>query len=185
MRRLAAGLLLLSGVVACDKPSTDTVQPAASASTLAPAPSSSARSAASASSAPASPSASQSWRGTYKSAASTLTVPPDGKKTHWSDSQTTAGIGDGALALTVEGASGHVSGTVDGPLGPGTVDGVVTDGKLAATLRRKDPTDQGFTGTMLGTIANDHLEGTMNVTLGLAGSLRTVTFTLTRAGAAP
>jgi len=177
-----AGLLLLSSVIACDKPSADATQPPLS--TSAAVASSSARTAASTSPAPVSPAAAQSWRGTYKSAASTLTVPPDYKKTHWSDTQTTAGIGDGPLALTVDGASGHVSGTVDGPLGPATVDGVVTDGKLAATLRRKDPSDQGFTGTLLGSIAGDHLEGTMNVTLGLASALRTATFTLT-AGAAP
>jgi hypothetical protein len=139
----------------------------------------------SASSAPKTPPATRSWGGTYKSAAATLTAPPDGKKTHWSDTQSTAGIGDGALALMVDGATGHVSGTVDGPLGPATVDGVVTDGNLAATLRRKDPTDQGFTGTVLGSIASDHLEGTMNVSVGLASALRTATFTLTPSGAAP
>jgi hypothetical protein len=64
------------------------------------------------------------------------------------------------------------------------VDGVVTEGTLAATLRRKDPSDQGFTGTLLGSVASDHVEGTMNVSLGLASALRTATFTLTP-GAAP
>jgi len=178
-----AGLLLLAGVLACDKPSGDAAQPPASASVSVA--SSAAMAAASANSGPRSPAATHSWQGTYKSAASTLTVPPDWKKTHWSDTQTTAGIGDGALALMIDAATGHVSGTVDGPLGPATVDGMVTDGKLAATLRRKDPTDQGFTGTVLGSIAGEHLEGTMNVSLGLASALRTATFTLTPAGAAP
>jgi len=174
MTRLTAALLLLSGVTACDKPSADTTPAPASTSATTPVASSSARATASASSAPVSPAATQSWRGTYKSAASTL----------WSDTQTTAGIGDGALALSIDGASGHVSGTVDGPLGPATVDGVVTEGTLAATLRRKDPSDQGFTGTLLGSVASDHVEGTMNVSLGLASALRTATFTLTP-GAAP
>jgi hypothetical protein len=182
MRRLA-GLLALAGVVACDKPSGDATQaPASAAVSVASRP---AAPTASASSRAKSAAATQSWRGTYKSAASTLTVPPDGKKAHWSDTQTTAGIGDGALTLTVDGETGHVSGTVDGPLGPATVDGVVTDGNLAATIRRKDPTDQGFTGTLLGSIASDHLEGTMNVALGLASALRTATFTLTASGTAP
>jgi hypothetical protein len=184
MRRVI-GLLLLSGVVACDKPSGDATHPPASPSASVSVGASSATTSPGTSTTPTSPAATQSWRGTYKSAASTLTVPPDWKKTHWSDTQTTAGIGDGALALTVDGATGHVSGTVDGPLGPATVDGVVSDGKLAATLRRKDPTDQGFTGTVLGSIASDHVEGTMSVTLGLASALRTATFTLTPAGAAP
>ena len=113
-----------------------------------------------------------------------MTVVPDWKKVHWSDTQTTAGIGDGTMALTVDGASGHVSGTVDGPLGPATLDGLVADGNLAATLRRKDPTDQGFTGTVLGSITGDHGDGTMNVSLGLASALRTATFHLSP-GAAP
>ena len=181
MRRLA-GLLVLAAV-ACGKPSGDATPPPASASVATA--SSSAPMTESASSVPKGPAATRSWRGTYRSAASTLTVPPDWKKTHWSDTQSTAGIGDGALALTVDGATGHISGTVDGPLGPATVDGVVTDGNLAATLSRQDPTDQGFTGTVLGSIASDHLEGTMNVSLGLASALRTATFTLTPSGAAP
>jgi hypothetical protein len=179
------GLLLLAAGAACDKPSGSETQAPATASGSASIARSSVPAAASASTAPKSLAATQSWRGTYKSAASTLAAPPDSKRTHWSDSQSTAGIGDGALALTVVGATGQVTGTVDGPLGPATVDGVITDGKLAATLRRKDPTDQGFTGTVLGSIAGDHLEGTMNATLGLAGALRTAAFTLSLSSAAP
>jgi len=179
MRLLIA--VLPVAVLACDHPSSSGAQasvPASvSAATSAVAPSASATTKA--------PDATRGWRGTYKSVASALTAPADGKKTHWSDTQTTAGIGDGALALTVDGATGHVSGTVDGPLGPATIDGVVTDGKLAATLRRKDPTDQGFTGTILGSLAGDRLEGTMNVSIGLANALRTATFTLAPAGPAP
>jgi hypothetical protein len=187
MRRLA-GLLLLGAVVACDKPPADGARPSASASASAAAPSAASTPApapASASATPGSSAATRSWRGTYKSTAATLTVPPDYKKTHWSDTQTTAGIGDGTLALTIDGATGHVSGVIDGPLGPATVDGAVTDGKLAATIRRKDPTDQGFAGTVLGSVASDRVEGTMNVSLGLASALRTATFTLTPSGAAP
>jgi hypothetical protein len=181
MTRLT-GLLLLA-VVACDKPSSGGAPPAApaavsvaaSTATAAPAPSS----------APAAAAATQSWRGTYKSAAAPLAVPPGWKGTKVSDPQPAAGIGEGAVALTVEGASGHVSGTVDGPLGPATLDGVVADGKLAATLRRKDPNDQGFTGTALGAVAGGKLEGTMQASLGTNGALRTATFALTPAGAAP
>ncbi|HEY5240114.1 MAG TPA: hypothetical protein VIJ22_01555 [Polyangiaceae bacterium] len=181
MRLLLLLALLPLAVIACDHSSSSGAQTSATASVAA----TTSSVAASASAATKTPDATRAWRGTYKSVASTLAAPPDGKKTHWSDTQTTAGIGDGALALTVDGATGHVSGTVDGPLGPAMMDGVVTDGKLAATLRRKDPTDQGFTGTILGSIAGDHLEGTMNVSIGLANALRTATFTLTPSGPAP
>ena len=173
--------LLPLAMIACDHPSSSGAQASAPASVSA----ATSSVAASASATTTTPDATRAWRGTYKSGASTLAAPPNGKKTHWSDTQTTAGIGDGALALTVDGATGHVSGTVAGPLGPATIDGVVTDGKLAATLRRKDPSDQGFTGTILGSFAGDHLEGTMNVSIGLANALRTATFTLTPAGPAP
>ena len=183
MTRLA--LLLYAGLVACDKPSTDAASTAAPVSAPAPLAASTAPAAEGALSAAASPAATRAWRGTYKSAASTLTVPPDYKKTRWSDTQSTVGIGDGPLSLTVDGASGHVSGTIEGPLGPAAVDGVVADGKLAGTIRRRDPTDQGFSGTLLGSIANDRLDGTMNVSLGGAGALRAATFILTPAGAAP
>jgi hypothetical protein len=122
----------------------------------------------------------QTWHGAYRSSEATLTVPPDWKKVHWSDTQSTAGIGDGTLALVVDGATGHLSGTVEGPLGPATVDGMLSDGHVAATLRRRDPSDQGFTGTLLGAITGDHLDGTMNVSLGLASALRTATLHLAR-----
>jgi hypothetical protein len=185
----AALLALLGALAACDRPSGGSPAPVASALVAS---SSGAPSAvalvASSSAAPsrgsAPPTPTQSWHGAYKSAASALTVPPDWKKVHWSDTQSTAGIGDGTMALTVDGASGHVSGLVDGPLGPATLDGVATDGNLVATLRRKDPSDQGFAGTLLGAITADHVEGTMNVSLGLATALRTATFRLS-AGANP
>lgn len=174
---MTRGVLALAaaGLLACSKPSTEATPPAASS--VAPVASASAAPAAS-----AAPSAgagvAPSWHGTYKSAASTLTVPPEFKKTHWSDTQSTAGLGDGVLALSVDGATGRVTGSVEGPLGPATVDGVVADGKLSATVRRKDPADHGFTGTMLGTIAGDHAEGTMELSLGTGGVLRTATFAL-------
>jgi hypothetical protein len=173
--------VLLGSMAACDARSGGA--PAGSASAPAVAPASAAASASSApqatataSSAPAG--ATRSWRGTYKSVAAALAVPSDKNKVHWSDSQTSAGVGEGALTLTVDGASGHVSGSLEGALGPATVEGAVADGKLTASLRRKDPTDQGFTGTVLGTVSGDHLEGTMNLSLGLATTLRTATFTL-------
>jgi hypothetical protein len=181
MRRLLS-FLLMTTAVACSKPSADVTPspPSASSAAASGVPSTAI---ATASAAPASSSAAaQSWQGTYKSAASTLTVPPDWNKVHWSDTQSTAGIGEGTMTLVVD-AAGHLSGTVDGPLGPGTLDGMVTDGKLAATLRRKDPTDRGFAGTLLGTLAGGHGDGTMSVSLGLASALRTATFTLTPAAA--
>ena len=64
---------------------------------------------------------------------------------------------------------------MDGPLGPATLEGLSSDGKLTATVRRKDPTDRGFTGTLVGSIVGDHVEGSMSVSLGQASALATMT----------
>ena len=173
----AARMLLLVAVVGCSKSSGDETPPptagSAASASGAPPPTVAASSAASASAG-----VTRSWRGTYKSEAATMTVVPDWKKVHWSDTQSTAGIGEGTLTLSVDGATGKVLGALEGPLGPASIEGMVTEGKLAATIRRKDPNDQGFTGTLLGVVAGDHAEGTMNVAVGLASTLRTATFTL-------
>ncbi|HEY8086913.1 MAG TPA: hypothetical protein VIF09_03690, partial [Polyangiaceae bacterium] len=124
-----------------------------------------------------------SWTGTYKSTASAVSVPAEWKKVHWSDTQSTQGVGDGTLTLAVDGATGRISGSVEGALGPGVLDGAASGDKLSATLLRKDPADQGFTGTLLATMAGDKVEGTINASPGGGGTVRTATFTLARAAA--
>ena len=94
------------------------------------------------------------------------------------------GIGEGALSLRVDGSSGRASGAVDGPLGPATLEGVVTDGKVTAQITPKDPPDGGFAGTLVGSLANDQMEGTMSVSSGFAGAVRKATFTMAREGKA-
>jgi hypothetical protein len=84
----------------------------------------------------------------------------------------------GTLTVTVDGASGRATGEVGGPLGPANVEGLVADGKLTAAVRRKDPTDRGFTGTLAGAITGDKVDGTMSMSLGQASSLRSATFSL-------
>jgi hypothetical protein len=122
------------------------------------------------------------WRGTYKSVASTLYVPPDWKSVRWKVPDTSAGIGDGSLTLTID-TSGRVQGAVAGPLGPATIDGLAADGTLAAKVVREDPNDRGFAGTLLGTMGGGRVDGTMNVSLGEASAIRTATFALTSSGA--
>jgi hypothetical protein len=117
------------------------------------------------------------WHGTYKSTAGEVYVPPDWKNVHWTVKESPAGIGEGAIALSVDAATGRTVGTLEGPLGPATIDGFVANGKLTATIARKDPTDQGFTGTLVGVLA-EHCEGTMNLSPAEANAVRTVTFAL-------
>jgi len=153
-----------------------------SASPAAPPPS--AASAGSAATGGGAPGASRAWRGSYKSVAATMTVVDRYKKAHWSDTQSTAGVGEGTMTVAVDGGTGRVTGTLDGPLGPATLDGALVDGTLSATVGRKDPTDRGFRGTLVATVTGDRLDGTMSLSPGQAGVVRSATFSLTPDGAA-
>jgi hypothetical protein len=178
----------VAGLAACGKSQESGAGggPGESASaTTSATPTPAASSAAPATSAPAAGAAAAgatSWHGTYKSAPGTMTVAPAWKKGHWSNAPSGAGLGDGPITLAIDGATRRVTGTVDGPLGTATIDGVADEGKLTASVARKDPSDRGFTGTLMATVAADKIEGTMNVVPGQAGELRTVTFTLSPAG---
>jgi hypothetical protein len=101
---------------------------------------------------------------------------------HWNVKESAAGIGEGTIALTVDPVNGRVFGTLEGPLGPATVDGFAADRKLTASIARKDPTDQGFTGTLIGSLGGDRAGGTMNVSLAEASAIRTATFDLSPDG---
>jgi hypothetical protein len=173
----------LVALVACnDKSSGDAPAPSASvpvvsasasASTVASAPSPSA-------SAPSTASAS-SWTGSYKSAGASLYVPTQKPfdVVKWRGDDAGGGVGDGTLDLAVD-ATGQVSGTGTGALGAVLVSGMYADGELTASLARKDPSDGGFTGTAVGKLAGDKIEGTIHLSLPNATSLRTATFTLSK-----
>jgi hypothetical protein len=74
-----------------------------------------------------------------------------------------------------------VLGALEGPLGPAVVDGVFVDGKLAASIVRRNPSDRGFAGTLLGSIDHDRGAGTMNLSSAEASAVRVATFALARA----
>lgn len=172
-RALVLGALLAT---ACSKPS--------SSASPEPGPSGSAPSASSVSASPsasaAATAASKSWRGTYKSAAASLDVPPDFAKT-WAHTDKGGGTGDGTMTLAIDGATGRATGTLEGPLGPALVAGDVAGGTLTATVRRKDPADRGFTGTLRAIATADHIEGTMTLASAEGAIQRTATVTLSPA----
>jgi hypothetical protein len=167
----------------CSKPSGPSpAEPAPSASTT---PASSVAAAPSATAAPAA--APKTWRGTYKSAAASLDVPPDFGKT-WAHTDRGGGTGDGAITLAIDAASGRATGTLEGPLGPALVAGDVasaargeTAGTLTAAVRRKDPGDRGFTGTLRATVTADRIDGTMTLSSAEGALQRTANVTLTPA----
>lgn len=72
-------------------------------------------------------------------------------------------LGDGELSLSVD-PGGRVSGSTEsGPLGASIVEGFSEKGVVTGSVRRKDTSDEGLTGTLVGTLAGDVLTGTMSL----------------------
>ena len=57
----------------------------------------------------------------------------------------------------------------------------MTSGTLTAIVRRKDPSDHGFTGTLRATTTADRVDGTMTLASADGSQQRTATVTLTPA----
>ncbi len=135
----------------------------------------------------ASTSAARAFEGTYTSTVGSLYIPADWKGVRWNVPASPAGMGEGQISFTAAAGSGRVHGALTGPLGPAIVEGLLADGTLTATIRRQDPRDQGFAGTLIGALVQDKVEGTMNVSLGEAGAIRVARFSasLIGTGASP
>jgi hypothetical protein len=125
------------------------------------------------------------WHGTYKSVPGTVTIPSSLKAGTWANADTQAALGEGNLTLVVDGSSGRVTGSLDGPLGPASVAGLFADGRITAVVRRIDPADEGFTGTLEASRSGAKLEGTMNGALARANAVRSATFALAGGEGAP
>jgi hypothetical protein len=176
-------VLFVAALCACENKSTSPPAPSASAATASAAPSAiaPAASASAAPSASAQASEKSAWSGTYKSALGTVTLPVG--KTYegasWKNDDGAAGVGEGTISIDVDDA-GIVSGSGQGVLGAFVIDGVVKDGQLSAKITRKDPSDRGFTGTVVGKVAGDRIEGTMSLALPEASGVRKATFSLAK-----
>lgn len=122
----------------------------------------------------AKPGAKSAWSVTFALAPAKLYIPDskDWSGTKQAKSDDAKLVGEGKMSLEVN-ATGRVSGaTEDGPLGAAVIDGRLDDGTLRATLRRKDPSDEGLTGTLFASVTGDKLEGTMELADGTAASVR-------------
>jgi hypothetical protein len=171
-------------LVACDKkdnppgPTPAATQSVAAPSTAAPTTSASAAPTAAATG------GSYAVEGKYKSAASGMYIPHDApngkdwKEVKWQGDQSPAGIGEGNLSLKVD--KDVVTGELEGPLGPAIVNGNVHDGQLTGTIRRKDATDGGFTGTLVGKVTGTGIEGTMKLSRAEANVIREAQFSLAK-----
>ncbi len=122
-----------------------------------------------------------SFKGKYTVAAGTMYVPEakDWAAVKWKNDDTKL-LGDGELSLAVD-AEGRVTGSSEGgPLGAAVIEGKSDGHTLAATVRRKDPTDDGLTGTLLATVTGDKVDGTMKLSEFTAAVVRTATFSVAK-----
>lgn len=119
------------------------------------------------------------YSGTYKATAGTLYVPEekDWKGFRFRGDDAGTGLGDGTLTFKVK-EGGRIEGEGDGPFGKFILSGVLAESALSAAVMRKDPTDEGFTGFLIGTKKGEAFEGTMKLSLARGNVLRDATFTV-------
>jgi hypothetical protein len=124
----------------------------------------------------------ETWKGTYVSEAGSLYVVDGGEwaGVTWRGDDASTGIGEGVLALTLEREAHRVTGTGGGSLGDVILVGGVDGETLTASVLRKDPLDRGLTGTAVGKVHGDQIDGTMRLSLADARIIRDAKFTLAR-----
>ena len=171
----AACVCVLAGTRAgCSKPSTGAPQPAPSA---VPTASGAAPAGSGATEAPKQPAkGARSFTGSYTTTAVTAITVPEGAK--WKGEDGKEGVGDGKLTLEISGGDA-VTGTFEGALGAGFLEGR-RDGELVtAALRPKEADDNGFYGTFSAKVTGDQLVGTLAASRANAGLVREGKATLT------
>jgi hypothetical protein len=169
--------LVLAGCPKEDPPKADASTPSASSS-ISPQASAAPAASASASAAPAG--AAAKYEGKYTATPGALHIPSENKDyagVKQAKDEGTRMVGEGTLTLDVDGA-GRVTGTFDsGPAQGSVVDGTVSDGNVAGTVRVKSAGEDGLHGSLVGKMAGDSIEGTMKLADHNASVLRDVKFT--------
>lgn len=122
------------------------------------------------------------YEGKYTSEAASIYVPDGGEwaGVKWRGDDAGEGIGTGKVSIVVDPGSGRVEGSIDGPLGDAVLDGEKIGETITATVLRKSPKDRGLTGTLIGRLDGERLDGSMRLSPGDARIIRQGTFTSTR-----
>lgn len=169
MKNLAFCILLSASVFAVgacnDKTQATKEQPAPSSSVVATPPPSSSVASPVASGKTSPTGGAASWGGTYTLAAGTLSIPTDNKDYNGVKQvkdDPSKMMGDGKIELAVA-PDGKVTGTIEGGAGPAVIDGSVVDTEIRGNVRRKDPKDDGLTGTLTAKIGGDTAEGKLSL----------------------
>lgn len=122
-----------------------------------------------------------SWSVKYTLTPATMYI-PDSKD--WSNTkfknEESKYLGEGTISLTIA-ADGRVTGVSEGgPLGAALLDGFFDGTNLSAVIRRKDPTDDGLTGTLAGVVKGGSLEGGLKLAESNAAVVREAKITGTK-----
>lgn len=97
------------------------------------------------------------YGGDYESKKAEIALAPGVRVGDWKRDDGASATGMGKLLLDIA-ADGTVSGSIEGPLGPGLVRGVYSEGLLSASLSPGDPTRvDSFEGTLSGTLDGESL----------------------------
>jgi hypothetical protein len=171
MRTIPVIVALVVAACGCSKGTSPDPAPAPSAASAAP-PASAARTvdaAAPAASGGAAATAAggkaASYGGTYSLVPATLYIPEakDYASVKQVKDDPSKHVGDGALALEVD-ANGRVTGTIEsGPASPAVIDGSVVGDEIRGNVRRKTPSDDGLTGTVVAKLSGDTLDGKLRL----------------------
>lgn len=122
------------------------------------------------------------FAGTYTVTVGKMYVPddPEFKSVKFKNDETKH-LGEGKLTLAID-PSGRISGVSDGgPLGDAVFEGAREGDRVTAQIARKDASDEGLTGTLVGTREGDVVQGTMKLSEWNAAVVREATFRATRA----
>jgi hypothetical protein len=183
----AVGVAMLLLLTACPK-SRGKGGPDASASASASARSSAgiaaqpASAAAPASAAPSPPGAASTYAGTYTLAPATYHIAEGKDYAHVKQAKDEPSklVGNGSLKLSVD-PQGRVTGEIDsGPASPAVIDGTLINGEIRGNVRRKTPSDDGLTGTIVAKVDGTNVSGKLVLAEANAAIVRDGPVTLTR-----
>ncbi len=179
--RVAIAIAACVALAGCPKKDQGTGTDASVIASPSPTPDSSADAGAGTGAKPTRGGSASTFAGKYTLTAGTLYIPTD---KDWAsvkfknDDKTM--LGDGEISIAID-AAGRASGSTEtGPLGAAVLDGRSEGGILTGTIRRKYPTDNGLTGTLVAKVEADSLVGTMKLAEGNAAVLRAATLTAAR-----
>jgi hypothetical protein len=121
------------------------------------------------------------YAGTYDAERGTLYVP---------DAEAWKGVGlrpddagatgEGAITLTIDPDGGALTGTLEGPLGPATLNGVTQENAMTFQVSPKEKTELAFRGTGTASIDGGAITGEMHLSSWRANVLRDATFSAKR-----